>query len=303
MVNVLGIPHSNVTRRLPDGACDCHTHVFGPLARFPLSPARAYTPPDASIADLNRLHAHLGIARVVVVHPSPYGADNRVSLDAVQSIGTRARGVAVIDAATTDADLRVMDRAGMRGARENLETAGIVDPAQAWANVAATARRIAPLGWHLQIFARLPVIAALGDRIAQLPVPVVFDHFGRPSADLGIAQPGFDALRRLIGSGKAYVKLSASYRISSLGDHADAAPLARALIADNPERILWGTDWPHPGGAPRGTRGGTGLPISEIEAFQRIDDGAAVNRLIDWTGDDATLTRVLVTNPAQLYGF
>jgi predicted TIM-barrel fold metal-dependent hydrolase len=300
MTNVLGIPHSNVTRLLPHGACDCHTHVFGPVARFPLSPGRAYTPPDASIADLNRLHAHLGIARVVVVHPSPYGSDNRVSLDAIRSMGpSRARGVAVIDAATTDADLREMDRAGIRGARENLETAGIVDPAQAWAHVAETARRIAPLGWHLQIFARLQVIAALADRIAQLPVPVVFDHFGRPLAALGVDQPGFNALRRLVGSGKAYVKLSASYRISSQPDHADAGLLARTLIADNPERMLWGTDWPHPGGAPRGT----GLPLSEVEPFQAIDDGAAVNRLIDWTGDDATLARVLVANPARLYGF
>lgn len=300
MINVLGIPHSTPLAKLPPDTCDCHTHIFGPAEQFPLSATRAYTPPDAAIDDLNRLHAHLGVARVIIVHPSPYGADNRVSVDALRQLGrARARGVAVIDRDMSDGELRALADAGMCGARENLETAGVTDPAVAWARVEATVRRIEPLGWHLQVFARLSVIAALADRLAALPVTVVIDHFGRPDAALGTAQPGFDALRRLVGSGKAYVKLSASYRLSSQPDHADVAPLARVLIAENPERMLWGTDWPHPGGAPRGT----GQALADIEPFQRIDDGAAVDRLVAWAGHRDTLHKIAVDNPARLYRF
>jgi predicted TIM-barrel fold metal-dependent hydrolase len=299
MTLIHGITHSPPAFRAPPGACDCHTHVFGPEKRFPYDIARAYTPPDATLADLDRLHQHLGIDRVVIVHPSPYGADNRISVDALHHFGPkRARGVAVISAATTNTELKALDAAGMRGARENLETAGVHDPAAAWPRVESTARRIAELGWHLQIFARLSVIAALADRISALPITVVIDHFGRPEAAHGVSQPGFDALRRLVGSGKAYIKVSASYRVSKLTDHADAAPLARALIKENPDRIVWGTDWPHPGGAPRG-----GDVADSVEPFLPIDDGAALNRLADWAVDTATRDRILITNPARLYGF
>jgi predicted TIM-barrel fold metal-dependent hydrolase len=301
MTSILGKAHSPPRYRPPAGACDCHTHVFGPANRYPYAASRTYTPPDASIADLTRLQAHLGFDRVVIVHPSPYANDNRVSVDAIAAFGpARARGVAVIDSSISDIALKALDAGGMRGARENVETAGVIDPAAAWSRIEATARRIEPLGWHLQIFTRLTVIEALEAKLATLPVPVVIDHFGRADAALGPEQSGFDALRRLIGSGKAYVKLSASYRISTLADHADAASLARALCAENPDRLVWGTDWPHPGG------GGARDPLHRngIEPFQPIDDGAALDRLETWAeGDGAVLRKILVENPARLYGF
>ncbi len=299
MTTILGVSHTKPLVAVPAGSCDCHTHVFGPVAQYAYDPSRAYTPSEASIADLRALHNHLGIERVVIVQPSPYGADNAVSVDAIAAMGIeRARGVAVISADISDTSLRALDAAGMRGARVNLETAGVFDPRRAWAELSTTAQRIAPLGWHLQAFARLSVIAALATELHTLPVPLVIDHFGRPDAALGPTQPGFDAVRRLVASGKAYVKLSASYRISSRTDHADAAPIARGLIADNCDRILWGTDWPHPGGAKR-----SGAMRDIIEPFSAIDDGAALNRLRDWAGSDETFRRILVDNPARLYGF
>ncbi len=299
MTTILGTTHKAPAFQPPAGSCDCHTHVFGPASRFPYNPDRTYTPPDASIDDLLALHRHLGIDRVVIVHPSPYGIDNRCSTTAIQQIGlSRARGVAVIGAETTNSELNALDIAGMRGARANLETTGVFDPNAAWVQLEATARRVAPLGWHLQTFARLSVIAALGHRLATLPVPLVIDHFGKADASQGLGQPGFDMLRRLVGSGKAYIKLSAAYRISSAPDFTDAAPLARALITDNPDRILWGTDWPHPGGSAR-ARDQLNVP----EPFFAIDDGAALNRLALWVPNAACLKQILVDNPKRLYGF
>ncbi len=296
-MTILGVEHTKVAFDVPKGACDCHTHVFGPASRFPWSPERAYTPPDASIADLEALHRTLGIDRVVVVHPSPYGTDNACSIDAIRRMGERARGVAVIDAAIADAALQEMHEAGVRGVRLNLETGGIRDPGIARARLEAAARRVAPLGWHVQTFASLSVIEALHDAILALPTTLVVDHFGSAVAAKGPGQPGFDALLSLVRSGKAYVKLSASYRVSERPDRADVVPFARALIEANPERMLWGTDWPHPGGGRRG------VGRDDIEPFHKEDDGAALNRLADWAGDAATLRRILVENPARLYGF
>ncbi len=299
MTTIHGIKHAPVEARIPSGACDCHVHVFGPADRFPFDPGRAYTPGDASLEDLLTLHAHLGIDRVVVVHPSPYGADNRIGMDALERLGkTRARAVAVIDARTTAAELQRMHDAGTRGARANLSTAGIGDPDAAWRILDETARRIGSLGWHLQTFTSLAVIDALGDKLMSLPVPLVIDHFGGLRAERGMTQPGFAMLRRLVASGRAYVKLSAAYRSSTLPDAADLAPFPRALLADNPERCVWGTDWPHPGGAKR-----TGPSRDEIEPFQPIDDGAALNRLATWCDNETTLRRVFVENPARLYDF
>lgn len=299
MTTIHGVTHSPVTRPLPAGACDCHTHVFGPAGRYPWWEGRAYTPPDASIAQLSALHRHLGMERVVIVHPSPYGTDNRVTLDAIAAIGPGARGVAVVSPSITDAELVALDRGGMRGARVNLQTAGVSDPAAAWTAIDATVRRIAPLGWHLQAFTSLPVIAAIEQRLGNLPIPLVIDHFGGLAAANGLAQPGFDALLRLVGAGRAYVKLSAAYRASAMTDAADLAPFAGALIAANPQRMLWGTDWPHPGSGHH--RGGTGP--SDVEPFQPIDDGAALERLRTWCRTPSDFEAILSANPARLYGF
>jgi len=291
---VLGVAHSAPSFAVPKGACDCHTHIFGPDAKFPLSPKRLYTPGSASIADLTALHNALHIDRIVIVHPSPYAADNAVTVDAVRKLGARARGVAVIDDTTTDAVLDDMHKAGIRGVRVNLESYGESDPAVAGRHLQQAAARVARLGWHVQTFTNLGVLAPLSETIAKLPTPLVVDHFGRPKAALGIAQPGMAELLALLASGKVYVKISAPYRISQQPNYPDAAPIARAMIAANPDRVVWGTDWPHPGAAKRDP--------AVIEPFRPEDDGAALNRLASWASP-SELQKILVDNPARLYQF
>jgi predicted TIM-barrel fold metal-dependent hydrolase len=298
MTTIHGVTHTRPAFAPPPGACDCHTHVFGPASAYPYWAGRAYTPPDASIADLQTLHRHLGLSRVVIVHPSPYGTDNSVSLDAVAAIGAGARGVAVVRPDISTAELSALDRGGMRGARVNLATAGIFDPAKAWTSIETTAWRIAPFGWHLQTFTDLTVIDALADRLAALPVPLVVDHFGGLRAERGLHQNGFAALLRLVQAGNTYVKLSAAYRSSLRSDAADLEPFARALIDANPERMLWGTDWPHPGGGHH-----HGAATQQIEPFQSIDDGAALDRLAGWCRSRAQLDAILAQNPSRLYRF
>jgi predicted TIM-barrel fold metal-dependent hydrolase len=296
IATVLGVRQSALTFDMPAGACDTHVHVFGPAAEFPFAPRRHYTPGDASVADLVRLHALLGIDRVVLVQPSPYGTDNRRLVAGLQQLGSRARGVAVIDPA---AELAGMHIAGVRGARVNLATEGQHDPAAALDALMQTAEQVAPLGWHIQTYTSLTMIAALHDAILKLPVPLVIDHFAGTPAAAGVAQPGFAALLSLVAGGRVHVKLSAPCRISGQADYADAAGIARALIAANPDRVLWGTDWPHTSIKRDPSRAATA-----IEPFQPEDDGRALGRLRDWTsGDPDLLHRILVRNPAALYGF
>jgi predicted TIM-barrel fold metal-dependent hydrolase len=293
--SILGVTQTPVAFVVPKGACDCHTHIFGPHATFPLSPARRYTPQEALISDLEALHRALGIDRVVVVHPSPYGADNACTVDAVRKMGARARGVAVIDDKTSDAELDAMHAIGVRGLRVNLESFGESDPAVAGKYLQQTALRAARRGWHVQTFAKLSVVAALKDAILDLATPLVIDHFGLAQAALGTGQPGFAELLALLRSGKIYVKVSAAYRISTAPDYADVPPIARALIEANPDRIVWGSDWPHT----QGSR----LDISISEPFRAEDNGAAINRLASWTRSDTELRKILVDNPARLYQF
>jgi len=292
---ILGVAHTAPSFEVPRNACDCHVHIFGPDEHFPFSAKRLYTPGPASIADLLALHRALYIDRVVVVHPSPYGADNACTVDAVRKLGTRARGVAVIDDKTTDAMLADMHAAGIRGVRVNLESYGESDPAVAGRHLQQAAERVAPLGWHVQTYTNLAILAALHDTILKLPVTLVVDHFGRPKASLGTDQPAFAEFLALLRSGKVYVKISAPYRISQQPDYADAAPIARAMIAANPDRVVWGTDWPHPGAAKRDP--------AEIEPFRPEDNGEALNRLVNWTKNRAELQKILVDNPARLYQF
>jgi predicted TIM-barrel fold metal-dependent hydrolase len=292
---ILGVTHTPPAFEVPRNACDCHTHIFGPVEKFPYSSKRLYTPGDASIDDLSALHRALHIDRVVVVHPSPYGADNSCTVDAVRRLGDRARGVAVIDDTVTARALADMHAAGIRGVRVNLESYGESDPAVAARHLQEAAARVAPLGWHVQTYTNLAILAALHDTILALPATLVIDHFGRPQATHGPAQPGFDALLALLRSGKVYVKISAPYRISLEPHYPDAAPLARAMIETNPNRIVWGTDWPHPGAAKRDP--------AVIEPFRPEDDGEALNRLAGWTRNRAELQKILVDNPARLYQF
>jgi predicted TIM-barrel fold metal-dependent hydrolase len=292
---ILGVTHTAPSFEVPRGACDCHVHIFGPNERFPLSPRRLYTPGPASLADLEAMHRIMHFDRVVVVHPSPYGADNACTVDAVRQLGVRARGVAVIDDTISDAMLADMHDAGIRGVRVNLESYGESDPAVAARQLRKAAERVAPLGWHVQTFTNLTILAPLHDAIMQLPTTLVVDHFGRPKAALGTGQPGFAELLALLRSGKVYVKISAAYRISQQPHYSDVAPIARAMLAANPDRVVWGTDWPHPGGARRDP--------AAIEPFRPEDNGQALNRLAEWCKDKSELHKVLVDNPARLYQF
>ncbi len=293
-----GMQHQGIDFEVPALACDCHTHVFGPAASYPFDGGRVYTPGDASVADLLRLQQLLHLQRVVIVQPSPYGADNRCTVDALLELGGRARGVAVIDDSTSADQLQAMHHAGVRGVRLNLETGGIHDKAYAARQLKAVAGQVAPLGWHVQLYTNLAVLAGLADVIGTLEQPVVLDHFCGAQAALGTDQPHFDVLLDLVHQGRAYVKLSAPHRISKREDCSDAAVLARALIAANPQRMLWGSDWPHPG-----ARAGTQRRVDVIEPFNPIDDGRALNRLAQWAADAKTLRQILVDNPQRLYDF
>src|SRR5215831_12115454 len=240
-------PATSVNFDVPAGACDCHTHIHGDPAKFPWFAGRTYTPEMALPEEMAALHRALKIQRVVIVTPSVYGTDNSATLYGMKARGNDARGVAVIDDKTSDADLDSMGKAGMRGIRLNLATGGTSDPAVARQRFQAAAARMAPRNWHIQIFTSLAVISGIKDAVAASPVPVVFDHFGGAQAALGAEQPGFGDLVELVRSDKAYVKISAAYRSSKQApDYPDVAPLAKALIAANAQRILWGTDWPHP---------------------------------------------------------
>ena len=284
---------------VPDGACDCHVHIVGDPARFPMAADRIYTPPQASPDMLLDLQRALHLERVVLVQPSFYGADNAALLDAMRRLGRRARGVAVIDDTASDASLDAMAAAGVRGIRINLETAGEFDPAVAERKLRAATARCAPRGWHIQLYTRPTVIAALADRLANAPVPLVFDHFAGAQAAQGLDQPGFAAVLALVRSGKAYVKISAAYRASKAPPpFDDITPFAQALVVANPERVLWGSDWPHTDSTRVAGRAAT-----DVSPFLPIDDGMMLNQLPRWVPDTALRRKILTDNPADLYGF
>jgi predicted TIM-barrel fold metal-dependent hydrolase len=292
-------PSTPVNFDIPAGACDSHTHIHGDPAKFPFFAGRVYTPELASPEEMSALHKALHMERVVIVTPSVYGPDNSSTLFGMTARGANARGVAVIDDKTSENDLDAMGKAGFRGIRLNLAQGGVNDPTIGRPRFSAAVERIKARGWHVQLFTSLAMISAIKDLVATSPVPVVFDHFGGAQAALGVGQPGFADLLELVKSGKAYVKISGAYRASNLGpDYADAAPLARALIAANAERIIWGTDWPHPDPVtPKGKQ------ISDVTPLLQIDDGRLLNQLPVWTPDAGVRKKILVDNPARLYGF
>ncbi len=282
---------------VPAGACDCHTHIHGDPARFPYFSGRVYTPETALPEEMAELHRALRMQRVVIVTPSVYGTDNSATLYGMKARGADARGVAVIDDRTPESELDDMGRAGVRGIRLNLATGGTNDPAVGRQRLQRAVARMKSRSWHVQMYTELAVIAGIKDLVAASPVPVVFDHFGRAQAELGPQQAGFSDLLDLVRSGKAYVKISGAYRVSKHApDYSDAAPLAKALISANPERILWGTDWPHP-------NSGSGRPAAEVTPLFQIDDGRLLNQLPVWAPDAAMRKKILVDNPARLYGF
>jgi len=292
-------PSTPVNFDVPAGACDCHTHIHGDPEKFPFFSGRVYTPELASPEEMSALHKALHIERVVIVTPSVYGTDNSATLFGMKARGATARGVAVIDDKTPEGDLDAMGKAGIRGIRLNLATGGVSDPAVGRPRFQAAVERVKNRGWHIQLFTSLAMISAIKDLVAASPVPVVFDHFGGAQAALGPEQPGFSDLRELVKSGKAYVKISGAYRASKLGpDYADAAPLARALIAANSDRIVWGTDWPHPDSVTP-----PGKKPSDVTPLFQIDDGRLLNQLPAWAPEASIRKKILVDNPTQLYGF
>jgi predicted TIM-barrel fold metal-dependent hydrolase len=292
-------PATRVNFSVPPNACDCHTHIFGDPKQFPLWPGRGYTPEPALPEEMSALHRALHITRVVIVTPSVYGTDNSATLYGIKKRGADARGIAVIDNDTSDSELDALGRAGFCGIRINPAAGGSTDPAALAQRFRVAIERVRQRNWHIQINTNLAVISAIKELVRASPLPVVFDHFGGANAALGLNQPGFADLVDLVRSGKAWVKISCAYRASNKApDYADVAPLARALITSNPDQILWGTDWPHPDSATL-----PGRKPTDVTPFLQIDDGRLLNQLPIWTSDAAVRKKILVDNPARLYGF
>ena len=291
--------HTPPDFKVPKNACDCHVHCIGPRAKFPLAAERVYTPDVAPVENLARHLKVLHLDRVVIVHPSFYGTDNRSTLYGIRKLGIkRARGIAVVAENTKQSELEALHRQGIRGVRLNVETGGTSDPKVLISQLQRSADMVAPLKWHVQIYTNLAMIGALGDVIPKLPVPVVFDHFGSLKTSKGLQQPGLPLLLDLMKSGKVYVKLSAQYRISELPGYTDAGAFVNAMVSANPDRVLWGSDFPHtfPGPGKKRTREG-------IEHFWPEDDGLALNRMAKWVPQPDRLKKLLVENPERLYFF
>jgi predicted TIM-barrel fold metal-dependent hydrolase len=269
-------------QKAPSLTCDCHFHIFGPYDRYPLDAGRTYTPPPALVPQYLAMADTVGIGRMVVVQASVYGTQNEVTLDAVHRFGLdRARAVVVIDDCFDDAALQRMHGRGARGVRFNMVSGNGTPEEQ----LDALARRLTPIGWHIQIYAEGDKLAEIAPRLAKLPVDVVIDHSGGVKAGLGTAHPQFQALLRLLDSGRAWIKVC-SYRASSAGQPwNDVALNVKALVAAAPERCVWGTDWPHP------------------QMDPAPEAGLLFDQFVGWIPDAAVRQRILVDNAARLYGF
>jgi predicted TIM-barrel fold metal-dependent hydrolase len=269
----------------PPGACDAHCHVFGPADKFPYAPDRSYTPPDAGKERLRALHDHLGIERGVIVHASCHGTDNQVTLDAIATSGGRYKGVAVVGGEITDKEIEALDRGGICGVRFNFVAhLGGTPDLQVFDRILG---RIEPLGWHVVLHLDAQDIPVHAERINRIRMPFIIDHMGRVQAKNGLDQKPFRTLLELMGNPNAWVKICGPERVSSSGPpFRDAIPFARALVEAAPDRVLWGTDFPHPNIA------GT-MP----------DDGNLVDLFAEIVTDDGLRRRILVDNPARLYRF
>lgn len=273
---------------LPMLACDTHAHILGPIARYAYSPARVYTPPDCLLTDYQKMLATLGVARAVLVQPSVYGTDNTVMLDAMGAAGSVFRGVAVVDDAIADTELARLNAAGVRGVRVNIVDVKDRKPGTLpMAELTALAKRVAPMGWHMEFLMHCDEFPDMDRTFADFPVDIVLGHLGYMKTDRGVNDPGFQALLRLMKAGKAWIKFTGPYRITTQAmPHADTNAFAHALVAANAQRVLWGSDWPH---------------VMVKSAMP--NDGDLCDLLSAWIPDAATREQVLVRNPAQLYGF
>jgi len=276
--------------KLPTGAWDTHAHIFGPSDKFPYQPGRGYTPPDAPVERFIALLDHLGFANGLVVQGNAHVYDNSVVLDALRRFPQRLRGVAITDTRIKPETLRDWHERGMRGLRFHLFPQRPNYIRGVGLDVFAAFRKtMAELGWVVQFFCDHRMLAETAAALRDIAreMTVIIDHLGMVPAAQGITDPNFQALLKLVGAGHAYVKLSAVYRLSTqFPDYPDAQPLHDTLLAANPERLMWGTDWPHP----------------SIPAAVMPDDGHLLDLFHDWTPDEQTRRRILVDTPARLFG-
>ncbi len=272
--------------RPPAGACCTQAHVFGPADKFPYAEGRGYTPPDAPIETYLALLDMLGLDRGVIVHGSAHGSDNRASLDGIARAPDRLRGIAVVDPDIADSELEKLDAGGMRGIRLSTMLKGGVGSEQ----LGPMADRIKDLGWHIVLHVNdSKEIAELEDTLRNLPVPIVIDHLSRVRGGQGVDYIGFQALLKLMReTDHVWAKISSWYRLSDIGPpYDDMTPLACALIEARTDRVIWGTNWPHP----------------ILWDHPMPNDTDLFDQFMDWAGDDATRRQILVDNPALLYGF
>jgi predicted TIM-barrel fold metal-dependent hydrolase len=279
-------PHLDVRRpklTLPPNAADCHCHVFGPREKYPWAANRLYTPPPVTLDNYLAMLRATGFARGVMVQTGLYGTDNSFIVDALKAHPKTLRAIALIDENVTDRALRDMAEAGVRGFRVNrtAKTGLAFDVAR------RLAARVKELGWHVQFLLNIEDHPDIDTFLGAFPTEVVIDHMGRPDPAKGIAAPGFQALIRLLKSGRGWAKLSAPYRTSrEAPPYRDITPFARALVAAAPDRLVWGSDWPH---------------VLLETTMPRDED--LVDQIAEWVPDEAVRKRILVDNPERLYGF
>ncbi len=283
-------PHPSKPKfELPPLACDCHAHICGPQSVYKYIPQRIYSPPDALLPEYSRVLAALGCTRAVLVQPSFYGTDNSAMLAAMKAAGPAFRGVAVIGADATPRELEAMHEAGIRGARLNIVDVREGKGQLPIERIEGLAEQIKPFGWHIEFLMHVDESPQIDATFGRLPVDVVFGHLGYVRTEKRITAPGFQSLLRLLRGGRAWVKLTGPYRISSRTlPHTDTNEFAHALLDAAPSRIVWGTDWPH---------------VMTRWTIPMPNDGAIADLLLDWIPDAALRLRVLADNPATLYGF
>jgi predicted TIM-barrel fold metal-dependent hydrolase len=283
-------PHAPRRFTPPPGACDAHCHIFGPGHRFPYSADRTYTPPDSGIDQFEILQQRLGLSRAVFVQASCHGTDNAAMVDALRR-GARAdgsrryAGVAMIDESFTDIRIAELHGAGVRGTRFNFvaHLGGAPEMGEYWRIV----HRVAKHGWHIVLHFDAKDLPSNASMLDEMPVPYVIDHMARVDATKGVDQEPFQQLLALMADERCWVKISGAERLTADGrpPYDDVVPYARALVAAAPDRILWGTDWPHP------------------NVRHMPDDGDLVDTLAAFVPDEATRNRILVDNPSRLYDF
>ena len=272
---------------MPDGACDTHAHIFGPSTQYRWNPARGYTPPDALPQAYEALHDALGVSRGVLTQPSVYGTDNRCMLDYAAKHPSRMRAVVAVGPDVDDTTLQAMHAQGARGIRVNLADPG-GNPFASFSELGRLAQRLKAMSWHIELLLHVHEMDDVIEDIRRLPVDISIGHLGYMPARLGVDHPKYQAFLDLVAEGRCWVKLTAPYRITSRPTvpYADVTPFASALVQRRPDRILWGTDWPHP-----------------ICPVAMPNDGDLADHLADWLPDPEVRRHVLVDNPATLYGF